>query len=159
LAKWRMQCAQEEDIALPFIMRDPVLTEIALQKPDSMHALSNISDLHPRVLRQRGKEILAVVRRGLAVPEQEWPRSIPRLDDHSQYKQWFKNAKTLIQENAEQAGLAASLLGSRKQINEVFVWSKYTDDAVKAQVPKPELLSSWRYDVAGKAVLALADAL
>ncbi len=159
LAKWRMRCAQEEDIALPFLMRDPVLTDIALQQPDSLYALGNINDLHPRVLRQRGEEILAVVRRGLAVPEQEWPRIIPRLDDHSQYKQWFKDAKALIKESAEQVGVAPALLGSRKQINEVFVWSKYTDEAIKAQVPKPELLLSWRHDIAGKAVLALADAL
>lgn len=159
LAQWRMRCAQDEDIALPFLMRDPVLTEIAIKQPDSMSALANVSDLHPRVLRQRGKEILAVVRQGQEVPEHEWPRLIPRLDDHSQYKQWFKDAKALISANAEQVGVAPTLLGSRKQINEVFVWSKYTDETVKAAVPKPELLSSWRYDIAGKSVLALADAL
>ncbi|MCO4320180.1 ribonuclease D [Aliidiomarina quisquiliarum] len=159
LAKWRMQCAQQEDIALPFLMRDPVLTDIALQQPSCKAALAEIKDLHPRVLRQRGKEILAAIQRGQAVPEQNWPRLIPRLDDHSQYKQWFKEAKALIKTSAEQVGVAPSLLGSRKQINDVFVWSKYTDDAVKAAVPKPELLLSWRYGVAGKAVLALADGL
>ncbi|RUO40573.1 ribonuclease D [Aliidiomarina taiwanensis] len=159
LAKWRLSCAQQEDIALPFLLRDNVLTEIAHAQPRSKQALAEVSELHPKVLRQRGKDILAAIERGLSTPEQAWPRAIPRLDDHSGYKKWFKEAKTLIKERATQAGVAPQLLGSRKQINEVFVWSKFTDPAVKAQVPKPEMLSSWRYQVAGEAVLALADAL
>lgn len=159
LAKWRLSCAQQEDIALPFLLRDNVLTDIAHAQPQCKKALAEIAELHPKVLRQRGKDILAAIERGLNTAEQDWPRAIPRLDDHSNYKQWFKAAKALIKEKAAEAGVAPQLLGSRKQINEVFVWSKFTDELVKQQVPQPEMLSSWRYQVAGKAVLALADAL
>lgn len=159
LAAWRMQTAQQENIALPFLLREPVMTQIALARPQSMRELSLIDDIHPRVLRKRGAEILAAVAKGLTWPESEWPEAIPRLDDHPAYKKWFKAAKALIAERAEAHGIAAPLMGSRKQINEVFIWCFYTSDEVKAAVHRPELLSSWRFDVVGRDVEALANSL
>lgn len=159
LAQWRMSCGQQENIALPYLMREPVLMELAIRQPSTLAELATVKDLHPKVLRQRGKAILAQIEQALAEPEANWPRAIPRLDDHAQYKEWFKQAKNLIKEQADAAGVAASLLGSRKQINDVFIWSHYTDDEVKEQVAPPELLQSWRADLVGKQIFALAENL
>ncbi|WP_113906466.1 ribonuclease D [Aliidiomarina celeris] len=159
LAKWRMTTAQRENIALPFLLKEPVMTDIALRQPSSVHELSKIEGIHPRVLRQRGKDIVAAIERGKAWPEAEWPLAIPRLDDHPAYKKWFKDAKALIAERAKSHNLAPTLLGSRKQINEVFIWSQYTANAVKQEVSQPELLSSWRHEVAGRELEALANSL
>ncbi|MCC5855435.1 MAG: ribonuclease D [Idiomarina sp.] len=159
LARWRLEICRRENIALPFMLRDPVMTALAQQQPSQLSQLAQVPDIHPRVVRKYGSAILAAIERGLNIPEADWPKAIPRLDDHPAYKRWFKEAKALIAERAEAAGVAATLLGSRKQINEVFIWCLHTDDAVKAQVPGPELLSSWRLEVAGTELLKLTNAL
>ncbi|RTE87605.1 MULTISPECIES: ribonuclease D [Gammaproteobacteria] len=159
VAKWRLQTAQKENIAVPFLLKDPALAEISRMQPTNKRKLAEVEGVHPSVLRKRGQAILDAVAEGLEQAESDWPPAIPRLDDHSGYKSWFKAAKKLVNERANEVSVAPSMLGSRKQINEVFVWSCFVPDELKSKLFKPELLESWRSDVAGKELLELANDL
>lgn len=159
LAKWRMQVAQTENIALPFLLKDAVMAEVSRIMPSHKKALADIEGIHPSLLRKRGQQIIDAVERGTSMPESEWPPEIPRLDDHQGYKAWFKVAKKLVSEIADKEKIAAPMLGSRKQINEVFIWSQYIPNELKGELSPPEMLESWRQALVGDELLKLANDL
>ncbi|MFU8784134.1 ribonuclease D [Aliidiomarina sp.] len=144
LAAWRLRLAREQNIALPFIARDHVLTDIARSQPASRNQLSQIDELHPKSLRLYGDAILACVQRGLDEPVEQQPEAIPRYDQDGAYKRFFKAAKALMKDVAEQEKIPAPLMGSRKQINEVYVWHHFTAESTKQLLPEPDLLCGWR---------------
>lgn len=144
LAAWRLRLAREQNIALPFIARDNVLTDIARSQPASRNQLSQIDDLHPKSLRLYGDSILGCVQRGLDEPAEQHPEAIPRYDQDGAYKRFFKAAKGYMKEVAERESIPAPLMGSRKQINEVYVWQNFTAEATKQLLPQPDLLCGWR---------------
>ncbi|MCL4409974.1 ribonuclease D [Aliidiomarina haloalkalitolerans] len=147
LAAWRLQTARTNDVALPFILRDPVMVEIARTRPQNRHQLGQIADIHPRSLRLYGDAVLSCVAAGEAVPASEQPEDIPRYDQLPGYKRFFKAAKALFADVAEETGIPVSLLGSRKQINDVFVYAHFTSEASKSLIAKPDLCSGWRADL------------
>ncbi|WP_194755316.1 ribonuclease D [Aliidiomarina indica] len=144
LTKWRLHIARERNIALPFIAKDNALIEIARSEAQNRYQLSQIEELHPISLRRYSKELLACVEQGLAVPESEHPEAIPRFDQDGAYKRFFKAAKALLKDIAEANDIPASMLGSRKQINEVYLWEHFTPAATREQIDAPDLYSGWR---------------
>lgn len=144
LAAWRQEVAMQQDIALPFMAKDQVLLTIARQQPATREELAGIEGLHPQSLRKHGRPMLAAVARGRARPAEHQPPPLPRLDDHPGYKRMFRAVKKVLQEVAVELGIAPTLLGSRKQINEVFFWYWHTDPVLRERLPEPELLTGWR---------------
>src|SRR5690554_3840962 len=157
LAAWRLQLARDQDVALPFVFRDHVLVEIARQRPQNRHQLGLLADVHPRSLRLYGNAALDCIEVGLAVAADEQPEEIPRYDQLPAYKRFFKAAKALMAEVADAKGIPASLLGSRKQINDVFVYQNYTSEATKALIWAPDLLSGWRATLLAEPLLQLLN--
>ncbi|RUO37222.1 ribonuclease D [Aliidiomarina shirensis] len=158
LAQWRLELAREKNIALPFVARDHILTDIARKKPSNRHELSQIEELHPKSLRLYGEAILQCVERGAAVPESEHPEEIPRYDQDSQYKRFFKAAKALLKEAGEAANIPVPLMGSRKQINEVYVWQHFTRESTKAKLYSPDLYNGWRGELVATSMAELVAA-
>lgn len=144
LAEWRLGLAREKNIALPFIAKDSVLTAIARVQPRSRYALSAIEDLHPISLRRYADAILDCVARGLETPQAEQPEPIPRYDQDGHYKRFLKAAKAALKDIGEADDIPAALLGSRKQINDVYVWERFLRPLTKAALPEPDLYTGWR---------------
>lgn len=155
LAKWRLELAREKNIALPFVARDHILTDIARNKPSNRHELSQTEELHPKSLRLYGEAILQCIERGLAVPTEEQPEAIPRYDQDSQYKRFFKAAKALLKVAGEKANIPVPLMGSRKQINEIYVWQHFTTAETKAKLYPPDLYNGWRGELVAKQLAEL----
>lgn len=144
LAAWRLETARSKDKPLGFIIKDAVLIEIARREADSLSKLAGIDELHPQAIRRFGDGVVSAVQRGLAIPAEHIPAPMPRLDFEPGYKAVFKKIKTLIKEQAEALGVPAPFLGSRKQINELFHWFWFADDALRARLHTPDLLIGWR---------------
>lgn len=158
LAQWRLELARERNIALPFVARDHILTDIARNKPSNRHELSQTEELHPKSLRLYGEAILQCVERGLAVPKEQQPEEIPRYDQDSQYKRFFKAAKAILKAAGESANIPVPLMGSRKQINEIYVWHHFTTEATKAKLHTPDLYNGWRGELVAKPMAELVAA-
>lgn len=144
LAGWRLVTARKKDKPLSFILKDAALTEIARKCPQQYADLALIEGIHPKVMRQYGEVILALVKRGLARSADDIPTSMPRLDFEPGYKALFKQTKSMLRSTAEALQVEPALLGSRKQINDVFQWLWFCDETTKERLPPPDLLSGWR---------------
>ncbi len=152
LAGWRRTKARQKNLALSFILKEHNMVEIAKRRPGSLSSLRNIPGIEPMEVNKSGKEILACVERGKAVPENELPEPLKRLIDFPGYKKAAKEIKQAIDRSAKANGIPADVMASKKQINQLIGWHwKLTGDE-RALFPEPDLLSSWRFTYLAKAL-------
>ena len=71
---WREALAQKMDRATFRVMNPETLLLLAELQPRDLAALRGIRGISPDQVERRGKELVAAVERGLALPEQELPR-------------------------------------------------------------------------------------
>lgn len=144
LAAWRLQVARKNDKPLSFIVKDAALIEIARREATNLSGLGGIETLHPQAIRRWGAAINEAVQRGLECPVESIPTLMPRLDFEPGYKPLFKKIKALVKSKAEALELPAPFVGSRKQMNELFHWYWFSDETLKQQLTRPDLLTGWR---------------
>ncbi|ATI63007.1 ribonuclease D [Edwardsiella tarda] len=148
LAEWRLNLARSRDMAVNFVVREESLWQVARYLPGSMGELSELGVSGPEI-RYHGKAMLEIVAQSAALADDQLPPMVERLIDHAGYKQAFKHIKALVQQVAEQRGLTAELIASRRQINQLLSvhWG------LKAE--QPELLSGWRGQLLAEGLHAL----
>jgi ribonuclease D len=74
LFQWRDDLAQRTDRAAFRILNNEPMLSMAKSPPADLPALKAVRGIGPEQAERRGRDILAAVRRGLAIPEQELPR-------------------------------------------------------------------------------------
>lgn len=73
LALWRERASRERDLRPGFVVKDPILVELARRAPTSRAQLEHVRGLHPAEARKSGEAILAAVQRGLDLPDDALP--------------------------------------------------------------------------------------
>lgn len=142
--QWRLDRAKHADIPLSFVAKDHTVLELARQHPVKTDGLYAITDLSPVTRRYAGKELLEAIQRGLAVPLQEQPPRLSKLTDMPGYKTAFNAMKKAVDVYAKELAVTPSLIGSRRQINDVIHWFWQIPADYRPQLPTPDLLVSWR---------------
>lgn len=74
LVTWRDEVAGELDRATFRVVGNEVLLSIARTQPQSVSDLGAIKGMPRGILERRGQEIIAAVRRGMSVPEEQLPK-------------------------------------------------------------------------------------
>lgn len=147
LAKWRYEEAIKRDLALNFVVKEQALWQIAEQMPRHTSALLDF--MHPNEVRIHGKKLLWLVEQGLAVPTEQYPPTIERLEDVAGYKAQIKQLQQKLAEILP-LGFPPELLAAKRQLNQLLQWHR------TGQAPEkcPELLQGWRKPY-GQALLAV----
>jgi ribonuclease D len=112
LFEWREESARRADKAAFRILNNEPMLAMAQTPPADLAALKTVRGIGQEQAERRGREILAAVRRGLAVPESDLPRVArpPRKPSDPAYEsRWerLKGARNLL---ATQYGLAPGVL-------------------------------------------------
>ncbi len=137
LAAWREERAMRLDRPRRWILKDEVLVDIARFQPADRQALSRIRGLEKRQLENLADELLAVVARGLQVPEAEWPRAKRRHKPTAAESALVDAMMALVRLEAERHGISASMIAGRKELEEMVV------------AGRREVLGGWRELVVG----------
>lgn len=139
LAAWRLRKARERDSAVNFIVREENLWQVARCLPGSLGELDSLGLSGPEI-RYHGKTLLALVAESASLSEADYPPPVANLIDHPGYKKAFRDIKALVQQCAEQSGLSAELLASRRQINRLLngYWKLTLSEN------EPEMVTGWR---------------
>jgi ribonuclease D len=74
LHEWRESVARERDQATFRVLNNQALLEMSAAPPEDQGALRKITGVSEGMAQRRGRDILAAVQRGLAVPEDQLPR-------------------------------------------------------------------------------------
>src|SRR3954466_13261133 len=114
LFQWRDDLAQRTDRAAFRILNNEPMLVMAKSPPSDLAALKEVRGIGPEQAERRGKDILAAVRRGLAIPERELPR-IPRPARRAQdpaYEARLERLKAVRNQLALRYDLAPGVLCS-----------------------------------------------
>jgi ribonuclease D len=114
LFQWRDDLAQRTDRAAFRILNNEPMLVMAKSPPSDLAALKEVRGIGPEQAERRGKDILAAVRRALAIPEGELPR-IPRPARRAQdpaYEARLERLKAVRNQLALRYDLAPGVLCS-----------------------------------------------
>ena len=145
LTEWRIQYARSKDLALTFIFKDAQLFELAKRSPVNMTQLMAIRALPERELRRHANQLLALIEKALASNPANWPQAFYHRDQFPGYRETTGIIRQAIQQAADQTGLPAELLATKRQQTEFLNWCWRVTDAQRADLPTPELLRGWRH--------------
>ena len=147
LAAFRERMAQERNIPRNRILKDDALMELVSTKPQSVEDLGK-SRLLLREARKGAiaEGLVAAVRRGLEMPQADWPR-LPKGRDRSALNPALADLlRVLLKAKAEEAGVAAKLIASASDLDDIAsgersgIWAR-----------------GWRREVFGEDALRLLE--
>jgi ribonuclease D len=155
LVPWRDAVAKQADRATFRVIGNEQLLAIAKEQPVARDGLAAIKGMPRGLLESRGTELIAAVRRGLAVAEAELPRfpRAPRWERDADFDARVTALKAVRDEAAQRLDLDPGVLGARDRLEAVARKTPATLEQL-AEIPE---LRRWQIDVLGEAfVRALA---
>lgn len=146
IAAWREREARSRDVPRSRVLKDEAIFEIAADQPRAPEALSNLRSLSKGFERSRaGEEILACVRRALAIPKEQLPtvpRGRPTPDGTGAAVDLMKVLLKLV---CEKHGVASKVVATVDELEAIA-----TSD--EADVPA---MKGWRRELFGEKALDL----
>jgi ribonuclease D len=151
LYAWREGVAREQDRATFRVLGNQGLIEMSVNPPSGFSALKGVTGISEGLAQRRGREIMAAVEAGLAVPEAElprWPRS-PRWERDPELDARVESLKDARNRRAEALELDPGFIMSRAQLEEV-ARARPRTEAELAAVPG---VRGWQVEAIGAALL------
>lgn len=135
LTEWREKRAQRKNIPRGFVLKDPVLQDLAKHAPTSVEEVARVAKLDP----QRKSALLCELSDLLSdksTSELHLPDMVPK---RSAKDRDLNSMKTHLTNLADEAGIAVSLLARKKDIERYL----YTKDSSSHPL-YPQWLNGWR---------------
>ena len=152
LAEWREDVAARRDIPRGWVVKDQTLIDIARRGPTQVAELKTLRGIVPKEAERSGPEIIAAVARGKQAPPMESTKP-PSRTAQARARMISGLADAIIRSRCEAAGIAAEIVSTRSDLEALLI-------DVFSGGPDPDahkLLREWRRELAGEAVLALAQ--
>ena len=151
LYSWREEVGKERDQATFRILPNQSMLEMSLKAPTSQGDLRTIQGLSSGLADRRGRDLLAAIKRGLAVPEGELPRFAPS-------RRWERDPQA--EERGEKLRQARAKVAEELDLDQGFIVSRAVLDEVARQNPQtleqlaaiPEL-RRWQVEALGPTLL------
>lgn len=146
LASWREQQAKTEDRPRRRVLADDVLVDLSQQQPDSIEELHRSRFLHKRNVDEYGKALLANIVEAKKIPKEQWPQLVQKSGLSKKEEALIDAVSALLKTRALDQSLSPQSLATRSQLEAI----------VRGQSDIP-LLQGWRYEYAGKDILAFLE--
>jgi len=146
LAAWRQRVCIELDRPLGQVLHDKLILDLARQRPSSVAAIRSLKGM-PGFARQRADDIaaaLAAARPGVV------PTIAAGRAPSQRAQRWSEMLLAIVQLVADQTGVAARLLATRADAEEL---ARTVDERGLAAAEVLPAMTSWRRDVIGRAWL------
>ena len=142
LAAWREREALRRNRPRQWIMRDPVLLEIAVSQPDTKKKLSATPGLAGRTAARAGDQLL----RALADAENEQCDYEPPQKPDERQKAVLKKMQSQVSDAAEELGLATELIAPKKELSSAMLGSRDL-----------RIFRGWRREYVGQRLLEMLE--
>ena len=151
LVRFRDGIARELDRATFRVAGNEALFAVAKERPQTLDALVSIKGVPRGIAERRGAEMLAAVRRGMEVPEDQLPKfpRAPRWDRDADFDNRVNALRTAREEAAQRLGLDPGFLCAREKLETIARKRPQTLEEL-AEVPD---LRRWQIEVLGPAFL------
>ncbi len=141
LAAWRMRVAMELDRPLGWVLSEKSLIDLARQRPGDVELVRTHKGL-AQPARQRAEDIVQALAN--AVPIDDVARTVRSTSARAQ--RWSEILIAIVQVVSEQTGVAARLLATRGDAEEL---ARAVDESGIERARALPALSGWRYGVIG----------
>jgi ribonuclease D len=138
LCKWREISARKLDKPKSWIVRDPVILEVAKQAPKDVAELEHRGGLAPESVRRYGRQLLSEIQIAHAEAEEVAAPSQPM--DGPQRKQ-LKLLQQKVESIAQEIQVANRLVASKTDLEALIRWQ-----AEDPSQKMPAMLQDWRAD-------------
>lgn len=150
--EWRDGVGKERDQATFRVLSNQAMIEIGLKAPTSPSELNAITGVSSGMVDRRGRDILAAVKRGLAVPEADLPRFAPS-------RRWERDPE--VEARAERLRQTRNRVAAELDLDPGFVISRALLDEVAKRSPASleELkeipdVRNWQVEALGRELVA-----
>jgi ribonuclease D len=154
LWRWRENRARAANLPPRRVMADALLVQIARRSPRDIGGLVALRGMARGHLRNAGAEIIAAVRAGLSVLEEELPALVApvRHDDPPQVAILVQLLTIFVKTIAFELQVDASLLAATSDLQEVVRWHLGSvDDG------PPQVLTGWRGEILEPVLVELLE--
>ena len=148
LAAWRDEEARRRNVPRGRIVRDEVLLELARRAPGTPAALKGTRGLHPSESERNGETLVALIKRGLAVPETDWPEATSPPRPSLESPGLVDLLQAVLKVKAQEEEIAPSLLATA---SDLLLLIEAVRNGGEADVP---ILKGWRRKLAGDTLLS-----
>lgn len=152
VARWRDEAAARRDLPRGWIVKDPTLVEIARRGPQDLAELKSLRGINAKEAERSASEILEAVKRGRNAPAVELAPSPPK-GALVRARMLSGLGDAIVRSRCEHAGIATELVATRGELEALLA----DIFASRARPDEHRLLRGWRRDLAGEAVMALAE--
>jgi ribonuclease D len=151
LVRFRDGIARELDRATFRVAGNEALFAVAREAPRTIDALTVIKGVPRGIAERRGGEMLAAIKRGLEVPEDQLPKfpRAPRWDRDADFDNRVNALRAAREEAAQRLGLDPGFLCAREKLEAIARRRPKTLEEL-AEIPE---LRRWQVEVLGAAFL------
>jgi ribonuclease D len=147
VAAWREREAMRRDLPRRWVVADEPLVEIARRRPDSAAALADIRGLNVRALADGVSSLLAAVRAGIEMPDDDLPRVDRKPRTIVDIEGVVELMGALVRVRASENGIAVPLLATRSDLERLASGEREDNP----------LLAGWRKAIVGDELVRLVD--
>ena len=140
LAAWREREALQRNRPRQWILRDSVLLDIAVNRPDSKNELRATEGLAERTAQRAGDQLLHV----LAEAQNEKSDYEPPQKPNERQKAVLKKMQSLVSDTAEELGLATELIAPKKDLSSAVLGQR-----------ELRIFRGWRSELVGQRLLEM----
>jgi ribonuclease D len=153
LADWRDQEARRRNQPPGSVLRDEVLVEIARKAPTTLDDLQRLRGVPQRETLRSGSILIAMVQRGLAIPDAQQPHSHqkPRLRQTEELTVRFLDA--YLRALCAREKLPVSRVASRTDLEHLVYYHRQGQLAAS----ESPLLQGWRAELVGQKLIAVLE--
>jgi ribonuclease D len=153
LYAWRERKAEEQDRPVRNVIRDDLLVEIAKRQPKSENDLFAVRGMQRRDYHRLGGELLAAVRAGLEVPDNDLPDKPRSFHLPDQTEVLGRILALALAHRCAELGVSTTLVGTASDLQDLVRWHVF--EGRKGE--RPRLLQGWRAEVCGDVLTDLLE--
>ncbi|MCO5169372.1 MAG: ribonuclease D [Planctomycetes bacterium] len=162
LTVWREETSRARDLRPGFVVKDPVLVELARRAPTSRAQLEHVRGLHPGELKKSADGLLAAIRAALALPDDALPPA-DRRPTGPDPGPAVELMRAYVAARAAEAGIAPETLATTRDLERLARAHlrgdapEVLDEGDEDDGERHDVLRGWRGALVGHDLLRLLE--
>jgi ribonuclease D len=153
LAEWREDVARHQNRPLRQVLRDDLLVAIAKRQPPNRRGLEALREFNRPALLSRSHEILAILEKSRAVPDDQLPELSPRHEEPPGLSTVTNLLSAALAQCCAQNQIAGSMVATVADLKHLVRWHLNGRD----ESDPPALLEGWRTTLCGRRLLDVLE--